>query len=296
MNKAFVILIAAAILAFCGCDTQPQKAKTTKATPAEVKNYDLALPLMANKESYAKESSQHYEKILGYLEKEVLPKVPEIQDELKILRNYDLVSPAWSDDGLCRVNDLVPPPSPGENGIRVLVITPNQFSELPVQWQNLVDKAYVAQFLADGQCIMLKMNHEPRPLAYESLVVMHELRHYFQHNNSGKKVVDQYEHLSRELDAYEAEFFILDRLGLPGYETFLQAEVELAKTKLLNGKELMVNVNRKIMENMFGKMDEESLKSVGTIIAMRTAFKALDEMFPNDVAKQRKLNILATMY
>lgn len=220
----------------------------------------------------------------------------EVRSDLQVLRNAALLVPS-SEGGPMALAErvVVPPPDPTRPWIGVIVI--NSGLNLPSgRWQELASTTdFAAEYFGDTNTICLRSDISQIPVI-RGLLVVHEMRHWFQVKHFGTEN-DRNIRIRRELDAYAAEFRILDALDLPKYRQLIMSE-RLRMRKILANHQLdqiQPDVNNPLLEQTFGRFPSAIAKQMAAAeIALHAAFSELDAL-PAGVAEHRKERLLQSL-
>ena len=126
------------------------------------------------------------------------------------------------------------------------------------------------------------------------LIILHELRHWWQFQAGKIPATNKRDFLMSEVDAYEFEFQVLDSLKLPGYTDVLAAEFRRLRTPNAG---ISMSPTNPGLDRMFPGlgMHLAPRKRVALIISLRALFKTFDQDFRGQEVLQQKMNLLETL-
>ena len=144
--------------------------------------------------------------------------------------------------------------------------------------KTFANRGFVASFHGDSRAVTLDSTVR-LPELVQGLVLAHEMRHLLQHFN-GQTSSPQNKavrHLN-ELEAYEFQFLLLDRLHLPGYRDILHQEMERLKSEHSQKQAATMSIG-KHLDKLFPDlgMHLDARKVVGTMLFLRAHFKIYEE-------------------
>ena len=220
----------------------------------------------------------------------------EVRSYVQVLRNAALMAPSGEGGPAALAQRvLAPPPDTSRPWVGVIVIDLRK--DLPPgRWQQFVAQTdFVAEYHDDTNTIYLRSDIPQIPII-RGLLIIHEMRHWWQraHPEASKEPEPR---LRKEVDAYQAEFRILDAIRLPKYQELLTAERSRIRN-LLTGprpQPIQPDVNNPLLEQTFGSFPNPIAKQmVAAEIAVRAAFGEL-ETLPPTLAQQRKIDLLRSL-
>jgi hypothetical protein len=203
------------------------------------------------------------------------PQSPRTKQYREILDNASFVHPSVRDEEpVFYVISAVPDPSKLSVGVLPICDEAN----LPDVWKKVLGSvgslAFHARF-GDLELLILRTQIQV-PNLIRGLVVSHEMRHVEQSLAiaAGQAVRPDSEHYY-ELDAYEFEFEVLDRLNLPGYNSFIQDEVRRIRDDVKTmGRAVPNGADPRLAEIFPGLgQSSEERETVAALLLVRAAFK-----------------------
>jgi len=165
----------------------------------------------------------------------------------------------------------------------------------PGAWtQTIQNSNYVAMFYDDVNTMVFRTDMQEVPLL-RVLIIFHEFRHIMQAQNPLPKVPN-YQQI-REVDAYDYEFALLDKLSLPHWNEAVSTERARLRPSIRNNIGFKTNLDDPNAEKVFGKFPSTvSRYNAATIIMLRSAFAEIDSQFSPPLAIQRKIMLLKGMH
>jgi hypothetical protein len=181
---------------------------------------------------------------------------------------------------------IAAPQNPKSPSVCFNVITEKDLEEMP-QWRKmLVDQGMAAQY--DRQMLLIQDSPQSRVTNRNlvGLIALHEMCHWKQDKIDGK-LHGQFDP-KIEIEAYEFEFGLLDKLNLPKYAEFMT--VETAKPFSNQNPYL----NHPDLTAMFGPMTAQESKAAATLLYLRVAFNHFNKNPATSLTI--KSNFIASIY
>jgi hypothetical protein len=130
----------------------------------------------------------------------------------------------------------------------------------------------------------------------KGLIAEHEMQHWWQKMNSLPQQIPDLGAF-KELDAYGFEFTLLDKLkllGLPELITFERARI---RKYLQSNQSFETNFANPMLTKVFGPFPSDlASKNAATIIMIKSLFAEFDSLYSPQIALQKKLNFLHSIY
>ena len=147
-----------------------------------------------------------------------------------------------------------------------------------------------------GTNIVIFRGDIPQLPILKGLIAEHEMQHWWQKMNPVPINIPHLQVL-RELDAYGFEFSILDKLKLPGLSELISFERVRIRKYLQVGKSFETNFDNPMLTKVFGAFPSDvAHKNAASIIMMKALFAELDALNIPQVALQKKINFLYSIY
>ncbi len=129
------------------------------------------------------------------------------------------------------------------------------------------------------------------PDTVRGLVLFHELVHAQQKRTGIPAPSHPNARALRELQAYELEFKVLDRLNLPGYKEALEAEVRRVRSEFQQQTTSRPNLANPYLDVMFPDvgMQVQSRTKVASILLFRAILLMVERDFKPEEVAQKKL-------
>ena len=216
---------------------------------------------------------------------------------LHVLRNAALMVPTGEGGpGALAQRVLSPPRDTAHPWIGVIVIESHE--DLPAgRWQQLASGSdFAAEYHDDTNTIYLRSDIPQIPLM-RGLLVVHEMRHWWQAGHTGTTTDHPESRPRKEVDAYQTEFRILDALMLPRYQELLASERARIRRLLADPKQppIQPDMNNLLLEQTFGQFVNPIAKQMAAAeITVRAAFAELDTL-PTATALRRKTDLLRSL-
>jgi hypothetical protein len=176
-----------------------------------------------------------------------------------------------------------------------LVAVPVCSEQVPFP-ENLKKEKFLAAYNESTKIIFLNSSFST-PTLLKGVVLIHEMRHVVQHLSPVAPEGTPGLSLFLEVDAYEHEFQLLDRLRLPGYESLIASEVKRVKEDLASKGKAEPNVTDRRLALIFPGLgtDLVSRQLAATEIFLRTLFKLYDIESSEEVALKKKMDTMVSI-
>lgn len=220
----------------------------------------------------------------------------EVIAYLEVLHNAAIMAPSGEGSPAALAQRVLAPP-PKVPGAWVGVIIIDSHQNLPSgRWQQLASTTdFAAEYHEDTNTMYLR-NDLPQIPVIRGLLVVHEMRHWWQTANSeASKDLDS--RPRREVDAYQTEFRILDALMLHGYQGLLASERVRVRRFLADpkGPLLRPDTDNPLLDQTFGGFANPAARQMAAAeITVRAAFAELDTL-PAATALRRKTDLLRSL-
>lgn len=128
------------------------------------------------------------------------------------------------------------------------------------------------------------------------LIAHHEMQHWWQKMNPLPPQTPDLKTLA-ELDAYEFEFDLLDKLKLPGLPELVAFERAHIRKYLKSNQSFFTNFDNPMLVKVFGPFPNDfAKKNAATIIMIKSLFAEYDSLYAPQIADQKKISFLRTIY
>ncbi|MES3005146.1 MAG: hypothetical protein V4690_03500 [Patescibacteria group bacterium] len=176
----------------------------------------------------------------------------------------------------------------------ILLVPVCNSESLPTEWKkDMLGVNFLARHYPDVNAILFEPEQN-LPRLLRGLVFLHEMRHGTQARFPMNGNNDPNYEFYREVDAYEFEFGILDRLNPTGYRSYLESEVRRVGDDFRKRGVSQPNLNYTLLKQIFPDLIASS-KGVGasaTVIFIRATFLLYDRSFSPDVAARKKIEMV----
>lgn len=130
----------------------------------------------------------------------------------------------------------------------------------------------------------------------KGLIALHEMQHWWQKMNPLPQPIPDLQAF-KELNAYEFEFSLLDKLKLPGLTELVTFERARIRQRLQSNQGFETNFSNPALIKVFGPFPSEvGRKNAATIIMIKSLFAEFDSLYSPQASVQKKLNFLHSVY
>lgn len=171
----------------------------------------------------------------------------------------------------------------GGSEIALLPLCSEQNLDQP--WQAFINNLYWPALYEQESNRILFRGDLPIPILARGLIFLHELRRWQRYRAGDTNAAEI------ELDAYEFEFAILDKINPPGYMEFMRKEIVRIRQEQPKGYNYRVNIISPIYKRMFPDLEfiEISAQIVAKILLYRAVFKMYEMDYKGPKIRERKL-------
>lgn len=306
--KNFVSILLIAVF-FCACANQPKVDSVAMAVAPTPLPAPISSPVSVPANS--KTSTGVYpEKEMAEIQKRVLDKVSQwvlpAQEILQRTNDGDaslyvhafnncpvqIPLDKGSELGLLGVTTLERPSEPWVDFILV-----EDVNVSPVWKRAITSKDFLASYDFEQNTVII---HDFRikgiPKIMKGLVMLHEMRHWKQANFDFRPD-PRFEKQMQEIDAYEYEFSLLDRLNLPGYSELVAHEKNRLRSDYFSGKPVNPVCPVALLKKVFPDLGNETdtVKAAQSEVFLLSLFKIIDEG-PEREREARKIKLMSQIY
>ncbi|MDQ3018619.1 MAG: hypothetical protein M3Q64_01975 [bacterium] len=172
-------------------------------------------------------------------------------------------------EGKRGTHDITAPENPNAPGICYTVVTRTD-KLLMMPWAGEYNFQIAASYADSRISLDAELDALMSNLYLRGLILHHEMHHWKQ--DVVEKRLGKISRFMVEVEAYEYQFTLLDRLKLPGYDKFIQEE--LAKPYLPPNKPYL---NERIAQMFGGFTSQVELEVAGYLMYRRVMFKKYDQ-------------------
>lgn len=165
-------------------------------------------------------------------------------------------------------------------------------------WTEYFHKSKLFAEYDDKSNAIIFRDDIPQLPILKGLIAQHEMQHWLQKIKPAPPLISkQLLKLLRELNAYEFEFSLLDKLKLPGLPELIASERTRIRKYLQANQSFETNFDDPMLVKVFGPFPSEvGRKNAATIIMIKALFAEFDSLYPPQAALQKKLNFLHSIY
>lgn len=213
---------------------------------------------------------------------------PEAQNFLKVLQNQYYATPTENSGKLFTVK-LTEPQDPNVPSIGFVVLNSKELQALPVWLAAANQIQYPCKY--EREYIIIDSRYKMLNKRVKGLILLHEMVHWKQDINDSNS--ERMSKISKELEAWEFQISLLDKLQLPGYETFVQVEVSKMTSDAKWNQKPFISDPR--VEDIFGNFASEYEQiRAAKMLQMKIFFQTFEQ--DPETAIDKKIALLASIY